>query len=69
MEIIFKTVKENYFDICSLKESESVNGAQVLVGPPGVGRRALIQRIVAHNPKLFDTIKAGQYFILLAIKF
>ena len=34
---------------------------QVLVGPPGVGRRALVQRIVAHNPKLFDTIKAGQY--------
>jgi len=30
----------------------------VLVGPPGVGRRALVQRIVAHNPKLFDTIKA-----------
>ena len=46
-----------------------MNGAQVLVGPPGVGRRALIQRIVAHNPKLFDTIKAGQYAILLAIKF
>ena len=37
---------------------------QVLVGPPGVGRRALVQRIVAHNPKLFDTIKAGQYFAL-----
>jgi len=30
----------------------------VLVGPPGVGRRALVQRIVAHNPKIFDTIKA-----------
>ena len=37
---------------------------QVLVGPPGVGRRALVHRIVAHNPKLFDTIKAGQYFTL-----
>ena len=29
------------------------------MGPPGVGRRALVQRIVAHNPKIFDTIKAG----------
>ena len=45
------------------KEKLMSQWLQVLVGPPGVGRRALVQRIVAHNPKLFDTIKAGQYFI------
>ena len=33
---------------------------QVLVGPPGVGRRALVHRIVQHDPRLFDTTKAGQ---------
>ena len=44
----------------------------MLVGPPGVGRRALVQRIVAHNPKIFDTIKAGESFdavIILIILF
>lgn len=30
----------------------------VLVGPPGVGRRALVHRIVQHDPRLFDTTKA-----------
>jgi len=30
----------------------------VLVGPPGVGRKALIQRIVQHDTQLFDTTKA-----------
>ena len=32
----------------------------VLVGPRGVGRRALVRRIVKHDTKLFDTTKAGQ---------
>lgn len=36
---------------------------QVLVGPPGVGRRALVHRIVQHDPRLFDTTKAGQYHL------
>lgn len=30
----------------------------VLVGPPGVGRKALIHRIVQHDTKLFETTKA-----------
>ena len=32
----------------------------VLVGPPGVGRKALIHRIVQHDTKLFETTKAGK---------
>ena len=32
----------------------------VLVGPRGVGRCALVRRIVKHDTKLFDTTKAGQ---------
>jgi len=30
----------------------------VLVGPPGVGRHAMVRKIVKHDGKLFDTIKA-----------
>ena len=33
----------------------------VLVGPPGVGRKALIQRIVQQDTKLFETTKAGMF--------
>ena len=34
----------------------------VLVGPPGVGRRSLISKIVNSNPSLFGTTKAGKFF-------
>ena len=40
----------------------------VLVGPPGVGRHAMVRKIVKHDSKLFDTIKAGQYMIYLINK-
>ena len=32
----------------------------VLVGPEGVGRHALIRRIVKSDSKLFETTKAGK---------
>ena len=32
----------------------------MLVGPPGVGRRSLISKIVNSNPSLFGTTKAGK---------
>ena len=36
----------------------------VLVGPKGVGRKALISRIVQHDNKLFETTKAGRFLRL-----
>jgi putative ribosome biogenesis GTPase RsgA len=38
----------------------------VLVGPPGVGRRSLISKIVNSNPSLFGTTKAGKNLFLYA---
>ena len=35
----------------------------VLVAAPGVGRRALVHRIVQHDVKLFDTTKAGEWLV------
>ena len=64
--ILRKNVKAGFSqNALRLSKKVTLGDLQVLVGPPGVGRRALVQRIVAHNPKLFDTIKAGQYFLLL----
>ena len=34
----------------------------VLVGPPGVGRQALVRKIVNQDSKLFDTTKAGMRY-------
>ena len=33
----------------------------VLVGPPGVGRHAMVRKMVKYDPKIFETTKAGEY--------